>query len=201
MFVVGLTGGIGCGKSEVARLFAQLGCPVIDTDVIAHQLTAAGSPLLPDIAAQLGDNCLNADGSLNRTEVRQRIFSDSAARQRLEQILHPAIRRQAESQLQLNTTAPYQILVVPLLFEADGYARLVARTLLVDCPESLQLQRTMQRSGLDEASVRAIMAAQLPREKKLTLADDVICNDGSLQELAQQVGEKHEKYIKACSVS
>lgn len=201
MFIVGLTGGIGSGKSEVARIFGALDVPVIDTDLIAHQLTAEGSPLLPKIAATLGSDSLNPDGTLNRAWVRERVFSDPAARQQLEAILHPEIRRQVEVQLSRRPDAPYQVVVVPLLFEADGYVSRVNRTLLVDCPEEIQIARTMQRSRLSETAVRAIMAAQLPRAKKLALADDVILNDGSIEELTQKVNEKHKKYIEACRVS
>ena len=201
MFIVGLTGGIGSGKSEVARMFSALGVPVVDTDAISHQLTAASSPLLQEIAAELGPDSLNPDGTLNRARVRERVFSDAAAKHQLESILHPAIRREVDAQLCRRPDAPYQIVVVPLLFEADGYAKRVHRTLLVDCPEDTQIARTMQRSQLSEDAVRAIMAAQMPRTQKLALADDVILNDGSIQELLEKVREKHEKYIEACRVS
>jgi len=201
MLVVGLTGGIGCGKSEVARLFAELGAQIVDTDVIAHQMTAPGSPMLPRIAEALGPDSLNADGSFNRSWVRQRVFSDPAARLALENLLHPAIRSEVDAQLRKPGDALYQIVVVPLLFETGGYDDRIGCSLLVDCPESLQIQRTMQRSGMDERSVRAIMAAQLAREEKLALADDVIVNEGSLQQLREKVVEKHKKYIKACSLS
>lgn len=200
MFIVGLTGGIGSGKSEVAGMFAALGVPVIDTDLISHRLTAAGSPLLPRIATALGSDSLNPDGSLNRARVREKVFSDPAARRQLEAILHPAIRREAETESALHAGAPYQIIVVPLLFETEGYTDGVNRTLLVDCPEPVQIARTMQRSRLDEPAVRAIMAAQMPRAQKLALADDVIENDGSIAQLAEKVREKHEKYIEACRV-
>ena len=201
MYIVGLTGGIGSGKSEVARIFSAFGVPIVDTDLISHRLTAGDSPLLAKIAAILGSDSLNPDGTLNRVWVRERIFSDPAAKQQLEGILHPAIRLEVEVQLSSRAEAPYQIVVVPLLFEADGYARRVNRTLLVDCPEQTQIARTMQRSQLSEHAVRAIMAAQMPRAQKLALADDVILNDGSIQELTEKVREKHEKYIEACRVS
>lgn len=201
MFVVGLTGGIGSGKSEVARLFASLGVPVVDTDTIAHGLTAPGSPLLVEIAQALGRHCIKPDGSLDRAWLRRRVFADADARRTLENILHPRIRETAGQLLAQHADAPYQIIVVPLLFETGGYAGLVSRSLVVDCDEALQIARTMQRNPLSEAEVRAIMAAQLPRSQRVALADDVIENDGSLQKLEESVRVKHEKYIKTCTVS
>lgn len=201
MFVVGLTGGIGSGKSEAARLFAGFGVPVVDTDAIAHTLTAPGQPALKTIAAALGMAALNAEGTLNRGYLRQRIFADPATRQTLEGILHPLIREQVRQVLAENTAAPYQVVVVPLLFETGAYANLINRSLLIDCTETLQIRRAMARSQLSEADVRAIMTAQFSRNQRLALADDVIRNDGTLEELHDQVWAKHEKYIKACIVS
>lgn len=201
MYIVGLTGGIGSGKSEAARLFAGFGIPVVDTDVIAHALTATGQPALKTIAQAFGAEALNADGTLNRGYLRQRIFADPAARQMLEGILHPLIREQVRQALAENASAPYQIVVVPLLFETGAYANLINRSLLIDCPETLQIKRAMARSQLSESDVRAIMAAQFSRDQRLALADDVIRNDGTLDELHDQVSAKHQKYIKACIVS
>jgi dephospho-CoA kinase len=201
MMIIGLTGGIGSGKSEAARLFAGLGVPVVDTDGIAHSLTAIGQPALQEIATALGDDILNPDGSLNRALLRRRAFADAGMRKRLEAILHPLIRMQAKQQLARNPEAPYQILVVPLLFETGGYRDLIDRSLVIDCDEAQQIRRAMMRSQLSEAEVQAIMAAQLPRNQRLAAADDVIVNDGNLEHLAAQVLEKHEKYIKTCIVS
>lgn len=200
MFIVGLTGGIGSGKSEAARLFAELGVPVVDTDAIAHRLTAPDSPLLPVIANVFGKDSLNPDGTLNRARLRQRVFADAAARRALENILHPAIRDEAWTLLRQHANAPYQIVVVPLLFETGGYTDLITRSLVVDCDEQSQVERTMQRSHLQEAEVLAIMAAQLPRQQRLSMADDVIANNGSLVELAGKVRDQHEKYINTCIV-
>lgn len=200
-YVVGLTGGIGSGKSEAARLFAGLDVPVVDTDAIAHALTAPGQPALTRIAEAFGAKALNADGTLDRAYLRQRIFADPAARQTLEGILHPLIREHVRQTLAENAAAPYQIVVVPLLFETGAYANLIDRSLLIDCAETLQVQRAMARSRLPEADVRAIMAAQFSRDQRLALADDVIRNDGTLEELQAQVWAKHQKYIKACIVS
>ncbi|HQR50471.1 MAG TPA: dephospho-CoA kinase [Methylophilaceae bacterium] len=201
MFIVGLTGGIGSGKSEAARMFAALGVPVVDTDAIAHGLTSPGSPLLAEIAQALGRDCIKPDGSLDRAWLRRCVFADADARRALENILHPRIRETAAQLLAQHADTPYQIVVVPLLFETGGYAGLVSHSLVVDCDEALQITRTMQRNPLSEAEVRAIMAAQLPRSQRVALADDVIENDGSLKKLEESVRAKHEKYIKTCIVS
>lgn len=200
--IVGLTGGIGSGKSAAAAQFAALGTPVIDVDVISHQLTAAGHPAVLAIAKELGNDMLNADGSLNRAAVRSKVFEDAAARQQLEGILHPAIYEEAQRQLQeVRNTAPYCIIVVPLLFESERYQRLIDRSLLIDCEESIQIARTMQRSQMSEIEVKNIMAAQLSRETRRQLANDIISNNGSLDELQKNVIAFHQKYINPCIVS
>lgn len=200
MLVVGLTGGIGSGKSEAAALFAANGVPVIDTDAIAHALVAPGLPALQAIAQAFGTQVLQDDGTLDRAWMRQRIFGDQRARQTLENILHPLIRDEVRQSLARNAGAAYQIVMVPLLFETGAYANVIDRSLLIDCDEVLQLSRAMARSRLSEAEVRAIMAAQWSRAQRLAAADDVIRNDGTRQELAKEVQAKHEKYIKACIV-
>jgi len=201
MFVVGLTGGIGSGKSEAARLFAALGVPVIDVDHISHQLTAPGQPILQDIANAVGRQFLLPDGRLDRAALRAHVFADNTARLQLEKILHPAIRQAALLQLAANQNSAYQILTIPLLFEGDTYHNIVNRTLVIDCDEARQIQRTMQRSGLTEQAVRTIMAAQISRAQRNQLADDIIENNGTLDELSQKVQEKHKKYLQACIVS
>jgi len=200
MYVVGLTGGIGSGKSEVAACFAALGVPVTDTDAISHRLTAPGMPAVKQIAETLGKDCLTLDGALDRTALRRKAFADPAVRNTLEGILHPLIRTAVAEELNLHRDAPYQIVVVPLLFEAAGYQDSVNSTLVVDCSEPEQIRRTKARSGLSEDEVRAVMAAQLPRSERLARADDTLLNDGSLQELAEKVRLQHEKYIKTCMV-
>lgn len=196
MMVVGLTGGIGSGKSEAARLFSDLGAPVADTDAIAHALTAPDQPALQEIAKSFGKDALYPDGSLNRAFLRQRIFSDADAKRMLESILHPLIREEVVNILARNASAPYQIIMVPLLFETGAYTGLIDRSLLIDCEESLQIARAMARSQLAEAEVRAIMAAQCSRTQRLEMADDIIVNNGTLADLEKQVREKHEKYIR-----
>lgn len=194
--VVGLTGGIGSGKSTVAQLFAGHGVSCIDTDVVAHQLTAAGGTAMPAIRAAFGDGMLDAHGALNRPAMRQCVFADPSERLRLEAILHPLIHAESLRQLAL-APGPYVLLAVPLLFETPTFQRLVRRSLLVDCPEEMQQQRVMARNGLTAEQVAAIIAAQMPRQQRLRLADDVIHNSGELADLALQVDDKHRYYL-AC---
>lgn len=201
MLVVGLTGGIGCGKSEAARQFAKLGVPIVDVDVIARQLTSAGHPVLKEIISVFGNQYLGADGNLNRKAVREKIFSDMAARKDLEGIIHPAIYDQAILELTQNAksedkTAPYQILAISLLFENQRYKDDVNRSLVMDCEESLQIARTMKRSGLSKEEVLAVMAAQVSRATRIKLADDLIENNGTLEELSEKIAEMHKKYIQ-----
>lgn len=201
MFVVGLTGGIGCGKSEAARIFAKLGVPIVDVDVIARHLTTAGQPVLQEIISAFGTEFLGADGNLNRAAMREKVFTDIAARKDLEGIMHPAIYDQALLELSQNKSVPYQILAISLLFENNRYKNDVSRSLVIDCDEALQVSRTMQRSGLTEQVVRGIMAAQVSRDIRRKLADDLIENNGSIEELSKKIAEIHEKYIHTCIVS
>jgi len=193
--VVGLTGGIGSGKSTVSGLFAELGAAVIDTDDIAHRLTRSGGDAIPALRAAFGDRYITDDGALDRAQMRTLVFADAAARQRLEQLLHPLILAQAESEL-AQASAPYAILVVPLLPQAPAFRRLVQRVLVVDCDEATQLARVVRRSRMTEAEVRAIIASQTPRAGRLELADDVICNDGDLDSLSDQVDALHRRYLQ-----
>ena len=201
MYVVGLTGGIGCGKSEAARCFAKLGVPVVDVDVIAHQLTTAGQETLRDIIDVFGEAYLLPDGNLNRDAMREKVFNDIAARKDLESILHPAIHARALKEVEQNANAPYQVLAISLLFENQRYKDNVTRSLVIDCDESLQVTRTMKRSGLSEQTVRGIMAAQVSRPTRIKMADDLIENEGTLEELHAKIVEMHQKYMQACIVS
>jgi dephospho-CoA kinase len=191
--VVGVTGGIGSGKSTVGRLFQERGADLVDTDEIAHELTRPKQPALQEIAARLGRAYLEADGTLDRAGLRARVFSDSAARRDLEAILHPMIRREVEARVRASP-GPYVLVLVPLLVETGGYHDLMDRVLVVDCDEQLQVQRAMQRSGLTEDQVRAVMQAQASRTARLALADDVVNNDGSLAHLARQVEALDARY-------
>lgn len=198
-FSVGLTGGIGSGKSTVAGLFRQCGAFVIDADAISHQLTRQGGEAIPAIREAFGDDYIDNDGAMNRYRMRQLVFGDTGARQRLEHILHPMIRNALLVQAHGATDAPYLLLVVPLLLEAVGYTGLVQRILVVDCAEKTQVERTIQRSKLEAGEVRNIIAQQIEREARLQRADDIIRNDGDLASLREQVELLHRRYLTLAS--
>lgn len=191
--VVGLTGGIGSGKSTVAGRFQALGATVVDTDEISRRLTGPGGAAMERLGAEFGGKYLTAEGALDRAAMRRLAFEDPAARARLEAILHPAIRAAADEALAA-AAGPYAMVVVPLLYETRGYAGRVARVLVVDCPEALQVERTAARSGLAPGEVRAIMAAQWPRWRRLQMADDVIWNGGEAAALDPQCERLHRRY-------
>jgi dephospho-CoA kinase len=193
-FSVGLTGGIGCGKTTVADLFAARGASVIDTDQIAHSLTAPGGAAMPALVAEFGPAFATPAGALDRALMRDLVFADPGARTRLESILHPRIR-EATSAAAAVATGPYVIYVVPLLIESGTWRERVSRVLAIDCPEALQVARVMARSGLPEAQVRAIMATQVTREQRLAAADDVVVNDDNLAALDPQVERLHAFYL------
>lgn len=191
--VIGLTGGIGSGKSAAAEEFARLGAAVVDTDVIAHELTRAGGAAMGAVLQRFGNEFVLPDGSMDRKKMRERVFADPESKQALEALLHPMIR--AESQRRIDgATAPYVIHVVPLLVESSAYRLPVHRVLVVDCSEDVQLARVRARSGLAEAEVRAILRAQATRSERLAAADDVIDNDGTLDALRHQVARLHAQY-------
>lgn len=192
-FTVGLTGGIGSGKSLVAKMLAERGATVIDTDAIARALTAPHGAAMARIGEQFGPAFVAADGSLDRARMRELVFSDPQAKARLEAILHPMIRAATNAAAAV-AAGDYTIFVVPLLVEAGDWKRRVDRVLVVDCPESVQIQRVIARNGLPEAQVRAIMGAQATREQRLAAADDVILNDAGLDELQAQVDLLHRRY-------
>ena len=193
-FAIGLTGGIGSGKTTVADLFAARGASVIDTDQIAHALTAPHGAAMPALLDAFGPEYATLDGALDRARMRALVFADPDARTRLEAILHPRIRA-ATAAAALLATGPYVIFAVPLLIESGTWRERVDRVLAVDCPEDLQVARVMARNGLDESQVRAIMAAQVTRAQRLGAADDVIVNDAGLDELLPQVERLHREYL------
>jgi len=190
---VGLTGGIGSGKSTVAARLAALGAAVVDTDEISHAITQAGGAAISALRDSFGERYIGADGALDRVAMRELVFEDALARSRLEAILHPAIRAAAEEALRA-ARGDYVLVVVPLLFETGGFLDRVARTLVVDCPEALQVERTVARSGLEPGRVRAIMQAQWPRWRRLQAASDVIWNGGGEKALAPQCERLHAFY-------
>ena len=201
MYVVALTGGIGAGKSEAAKIFASLGVPIVDVDVISRRLTGPGQPIMEKIAEAFGQDFLTEDGALNRPAMRERIFANDEDRKKLESILHPVIHSNALRELDQSRDAPYQVLAIPLFFETNRYSGIVKRILLVDCDESLQISRTMNRNGMTENIVRNIIAAQASRSYRRALANDIIENNGTIEELTEKVKEKHEKYMQACLLS
>lgn len=194
-FVVGLTGGIGSGKSAAAEEFARLGAAVIDTDAIAHELTRAGGAAIAGVRRVLGDGFVDATGAMDRAKVRALVFADAAAKARLEALLHPMIRAESERRIAA-ADAPYVVHVVPLLIESPDYRERVRRVLVVDCLPQVQKERVRQRSGLAEDEIARIIGAQLPRAARLAAADDVIDNSGSLAALHKQVQALHRRYLQ-----
>ena len=199
--VIALTGGIGSGKSSVANILAELGAAVIDTDEIAHELTAAGQPGAHAIAREFGAGSLDAGGALDRQRMRELVFADAAAKQKLEALLHPMIRAEVADRIARVTAKtsgrpPYIVLVVPLLIETGAYRKLAQRVLVVDSDEQLQVARVVRRSQLTPAAVAAIMANQASRDERLRHADDIVSNDGDLATLRASVEALHQKYLE-----
>ncbi len=194
--VVGLTGGIGSGKSTAAELLRERGAAVVDADEVSREITAAGGAALPALREAFGPALVPPEGPPDRAGLRRLAFDDPAARRRLEAILHPLIRAICDERLAA-AQGPYALLVVPLLFESGRYAGRVSRVVAVDCSEALQVARTVSRSGLGEGEVRAIMAAQWPRWRRLQCADEVLWNGGDLAALAGQCERLHGRLIEA----
>jgi dephospho-CoA kinase len=193
---IGLTGGIGCGKSTVAQLFAAQGAFIIDTDIIAHQLTQTGGIAIAAIRDAFGADYITSLGALDRTRMRQLIFADKDAKKKLEKILHPLILEASKSLInQIDTKNTYAILVAPLLLESPEFLQLVQRVLVIECSEKQQISRVMQRSGLNEIEIRAIIAQQVSSAERLERADDLIQNDGLREDLNNQVSALHQHYF------
>jgi dephospho-CoA kinase len=193
-FTVGLTGGIGSGKSVVARLFAERGVAIVDTDQIARGLTIPGGAAMPDIIAEFGPDMADAQGAMDRAKMRELVFREPDAKRRLEAILHPRIRDAVAAAAAI-ATGPYTIFDVPLLVESGTWKDRVDRVLVVDCAEAVQVARVMARNGLPEDQVRAIMAAQVPRAIRLAAADDIVNNGGPLEDLPPQIERLHQLYL------
>ncbi len=192
-FSVGLTGGIGSGKSLVADMLAARGATLVDTDRIAHALTAPDGAAMPAIRQLFGEGFVTPEGAMDRPRMRQRVFSDPAAKQQLESILHPLIRAETERAGQ-QASGVYPVFVVPLLIESGNWRQRVSRVLVVDCPESVQIERVMRRNGLSEEQVRAIMATQATRAQRLAAADDVIENNRDPAALEPEIDRLHALY-------
>ena len=203
MYIVGLTGGIGSGKSTVADLFGSLGVAIVDTDVIARELTGIDGRANPAIRARMGAEFIASDGSLDRAVTRDRVFAEAGAKRELEAILHPLIHSEVEMALRSDPvqSAPYSMLVVPLLFETLTYREHTHSTLLIDCPVATQVERAKRRSGLGADELERMVNAQLPRVVRLQLADDLIWNGKMTDTLWTQIELLHEAYIQSAVMS
>jgi dephospho-CoA kinase len=189
---IGLTGGIASGKSTVAELFSELGVPIVDTDIVARDLTTPGSPALARIVEAFGPEVLTDTGELDRRRLRQIVFAAPERRRELERILHPLIRAETLARA-AQAEGPYVLIAVPLLFES-GFDQLVDRSLVVDCPEELQIERLIARDGISNDEALAMLAAQMPREQRRAAADDVIDNAGDLAALRTRVAALDRKF-------
>ncbi|MEQ1556621.1 MAG: dephospho-CoA kinase [Gallionella sp.] len=201
MLRIGLTGGIGCGKSTVAKLFGSLGALIIDTDVIAHELTKANGTALPALRNEFGTTYFHSDGTLNRHALRELVFSQAPAKLKLEAILHPLILSETLALCQKASRAPYLLIVVPLLLSSPDFLRLVQRVLVVDCDEEMQIERVMQRNQLNAQQIKNIIAQQTPRAAQLAAADDIIANQLDLNHLTSQVRRLHDIYLQQSSIN
>ncbi|HEX5314667.1 MAG TPA: dephospho-CoA kinase [Gammaproteobacteria bacterium] len=199
MFTLGLTGGIASGKSEAARVFAGLGVPVIDADRIARDVLAPFSPGLTRLVEKLGSEFLTPAGRLDRQRLRARSFASTELRRRMDEVTHPLILERIRRRL-TTLAAPYAVVMAPLLIES-GLAREMDRVLVMDCSESLQMARLMERDGETEAGARRMLDAQIPRSERLAAADDVLANDGSFADLAASVRQLHARYLRFASAS
>ncbi|OOZ37303.1 dephospho-CoA kinase [Solemya velesiana gill symbiont] len=194
MFTVGLTGGIGSGKSAVSGLFSELGVPVTDADEVAREVVEPGQPVLATLEKRFGPQILDVEGRLQRKVLRELVFNDERARKDLEAILHPLIRQRIRQHL-ANVEYPYAILSIPLLVET-GQSSQVDQVLVVDCPVDLQIRRICQRDGITTEQAQAILAAQASREERLKAADDIIENTGEIGRLKPKVLSLHHRYLE-----
>jgi dephospho-CoA kinase len=194
-YVVGLTGGIGSGKSAVADEFARLGATIVDTDVIAHELTAPQGLALPGIKKLFGEKAIGPDGAMDRKRMRDHVFANPVEKKKLEGLLHPLIREASRARIAA-APGPYVVHVVPLLIESPDYRSRVDRVLVVDAPEEIRVARVQARSGLAPDEVRAIIRTQATGAARLDAADDVIDNAGERDALRKQVAALHQKYLQ-----
>lgn len=200
LFSIGLTGGIGSGKTTVSDMFAKLGAHIIDTDLIAHQLTAPNGKAIEPIIAAFGADIIDSAGAMNRQEMRKLVFKDPTAKRQLEAILHPMIRSECEH-LATSGGGAYPIFVVPLLVESGNWNQRVTRVLVVDCEEQTQINRVMSRNGFSRHQVEDIMQVQASRDERLAIADDVIHSDENLDDIWKKIKDLHQKYLKLAQAS
>ncbi|MET3138992.1 dephospho-CoA kinase [Undibacterium sp. GrIS 1.2] len=199
-FSLGLTGGIGSGKTTIANMFAELGASLVDTDLIAHELTAANGIAIEPIQNEFGAEFIQPDGAMDRAKMRECVFADPAKKLQLENILHPLIRQETNRAAK-NVNGAYTIFVVPLLVESSNWRQKVSRILVVDCQEETQISRVMARNRLSQEQVLAIMRAQVSREQRLEAADDIIFNEGDLTQIHEQVIKLHSQYLQLAKSS
>ena len=200
MLVVGLTGGIASGKTTVSNLFATHGTPVIDADIVGRQLLDPGQPGYQLLLDRLGDDILDPDGFINRQMLREKVFNQAELKSWLEQQLHPLIYQGCQQRLADNNPKPYAILVVPLMFETSFY-QLANRFCVIDCPLEIQLKRLTERDGIDQQLAEKMINSQMDNTTRLSYADDIISNTGSLESLGQQVLKLHESYLRLSSTN
>ena len=193
--IIGLTGGIGSGKTSATRFFAAEGIAIIDADTIAHELTGVQGDAIPNIKKYFGVDFITKNGKLDRKKMKNRIFSDINSRKKLEEILHPLIQAEVMHRIETAAASPYIIVVAPLLLETADYCETVTRILVVDCNEEYQISRAVSRDGLSKEEVRAIMATQKSRQERLNQADDVIVNDTDISSLQEKVKLQHNIYL------
>jgi dephospho-CoA kinase len=199
---VGLTGGVGSGKSTVASLLQAQGAAIIDADAMVHELTGPEGAALPALRAEFGDAVFAPDDTLDRAALRQLVFADATARRRLEAVLHPRVRALTEARAAAAASAaPYVVLMIPLLVESGEWRSRVDRVLVIDCTEATQIARVMRRPGLDEAAARGILAAQATRAQRLAAADDVVFNEAPLEHLSARVARLHAAYTRGASAA
>ena len=197
IYSIGLTGGIGSGKSTVAAMFHELGAGIVDADILVHELIAPSGAAVEELAREFGAEAISADGGLDRAWMRARAFGDEEARRRLEAILHPRVRAAAEQRaVALSALVPYIVFVIPLLVESGSWRSRVERILVVDCVEATQLSRVAARPGMDETTARAILRAQATRQSRLAIADDVLYNEASRADIASRVALLHGHYVE-----
>ena len=194
-WIVGLTGGIGSGKTQASNAFESLGVPVIDTDLISHAVTAPNGLAIPAIREAFGESLIDPSGKLDRVKMRELVFSDPQARHKLEAILHPLIANVTMASVSQHADAPYVVLVVPLLAESPQWLSRCDRVLVIDCEVETQIDRVMRRSNLSREEVLSIIATQATREARRAIANEVIVNESTLESLTQQVRRLHDFYL------
>ena len=200
MLIIGMTGGIGSGKSEASKIFASLNIEVIDLDKISREITEKDHEAIEEIKALFGESLFNKENELDRKKLRDMIFSDKNLKIKLENILHPKILAEVKKKLSIFSDEPYVVIDIPLLFETNQYVPLISRTLVIDCELSNQIERARKRDGMEIAMVQSIISQQVDRNTRIQRGDDVILNDGSIESLEDSIKKLHEKYLNLVAV-